>query len=74
MLAPELESLAEEQADRLKVVKLNVDDHPGLSQLLAVSLLPTMVLFVDGVATASVKGFRPKDEILSALDPHLAKA
>lgn len=71
MLAPELDALAEEQAGRLKVAKLNVDEHPGLAQLLAVSLLPTMVLFVEGVAQVSVPGFRHKDEILNAIEHHL---
>lgn len=71
MLTPELEVLAEEQADRLKVVKLDVDANPGLSQLLGVSMMPTMVLFVDGVVEASVVGYRPKDYILGQLEPFL---
>lgn len=71
MLAPELEALAEEQADRLKVVKMDVDANPGLSQLLGVSMMPTMVLFVDGVAETSVVGYRPKDDILERLEPFL---
>jgi thioredoxin len=71
MLAPELEALAEEQADRLKVVKMDVDANPGLSQLLGVSMMPTMVLFVDGVVETSVVGYRPKDDILERLEPFL---
>jgi thioredoxin len=71
MLAPELEALAEEQADRLKVVKMDVDANPGLSQLLGVSMMPTMVLFVDGVVETSVVGYRPKDDILQRLEPFL---
>ncbi|MEX0791111.1 MAG: thioredoxin domain-containing protein, partial [Actinomycetota bacterium] len=68
---PELEVLAGEQAGRLKIVKLDVDANPGLSQLLGVSMMPTMVLFVDGIVETSVVGYRPKDYILEQIQPHL---
>ncbi len=71
MLAPELQALAEEQAGRLRVVKLDVDANPGLSQLFGVSILPTMVLFVDGLVETSVVGYRPKDYILEQIGPFL---
>jgi thioredoxin 1 len=71
LLSPELEALAVEQADRLKVVKMDVDENPGLSELLGVSMMPTMVLFVDGVAEASVVGYRPKEYILEQISPFL---
>lgn len=71
MLTPELEALAAEQAGRLKVVKLDVDENPGLSQLLGVSMMPTMVLFVDGLVEMSVVGYRPKEYILEQISPHL---
>ena len=71
MLAPELDALAEEQQGRLKVVKLDTDAHPSLSRRLGVSMLPTMVLFVDGVLGASVVGYRQKDYILEQIEPFL---
>ena len=71
MLSPELEALAEEQTGRLKVVKLDVDANPSLSHLFGVSLLPTMVLFVDGVVETSVVGYRPRDYILEQIGPYL---
>ncbi|HEX2179023.1 MAG TPA: thioredoxin [Actinomycetota bacterium] len=71
MLSPELEALAEEQDGRLKVVKLDVDANPSLSHLFGVSLLPTMVLFVDGVVETSVVGYRPRDYILEQIGPYL---
>ena len=73
MLTPELEALASEQEGRLKVVKLDVDENPGLSQLLGVSMMPTMVLFVDGVVETSLVGYRPKESILEDLKPYLKK-
>lgn len=71
MLAPELQALADEQAGRLKVVKLDVDANPGLSQLFGVSLLPTMLLFVDGLVELSIPGFRPRDYVLEQIQPFL---
>lgn len=72
-LAPELEALAMENAERIKVVKLDVDQNQGVAQLLGVSILPTMVLFVDGVVEGSFVGFRTKDAILAHFEPHLPK-
>lgn len=71
MLAGELALLAAEQSGRLKVAKMDVDESPGLAEILGVSVLPTMVLFVDGVAQTSVVGFRPKDEIIRQIESHL---
>jgi thioredoxin 1 len=70
-LAPEIEALAEEQEGRLKVAKLNVDEYPDLAQLCGITLLPTMVLFVDGVIQTSVVGYHDKSAILVAIEPHL---
>lgn len=74
MLTPELEALAGEQEGRLKIVKLDVDANPGLSQLFGVSLLPTMVLFVEGLVELSIPGFRPRDYVLQQLEPYLKSA
>jgi thioredoxin 1 len=73
MMAPELEALAEEESGRLKIVKLDVDEHPGIAHLLGVTVLPTVVLFIDGVVEASAAGFRPKDATLALFEPHLPK-
>jgi thioredoxin len=71
MLAPEIEALADEQAGRLKVAKLNTDENPGIAGLCGATILPTMVLFVDGVAEKSVIGFHPKDAIMAQIQSHL---
>jgi thioredoxin 1 len=71
MLAPELEALAVEEPERLKIAKLDCDAEPELAQLLGISLLPTMLLFVDGVVEATLRGYRPKDAILEQIGPLL---
>ncbi|MDQ4149938.1 MAG: thioredoxin [Actinomycetota bacterium] len=70
-LEPEIEALAEEQAGRLKVAKLDVDENPSIAELCGVSFMPTMVLFVDGVAQTSVVGYHVKDDIVAEIEPHL---
>lgn len=73
LLAPELDALAEDQAGRLKVVKLDVDQYQSLSQMLGVSMMPTMVLFAGGALGVSILGFRTKDYILEQIEPFLKK-
>jgi thioredoxin 1 len=70
-LAPELEQLQREQPDRLKIAKLDCDEFPDLAHLLGVSILPTMLLFVDGVVESSLRGYRPKEAILDHFEPYL---
>ncbi len=70
-LAPEIEALAEEQEGRVKVAKLDVDENPDIAQLCGISLLPTMLLFVEGVIQTAVVGYRDKNAILVEIEPHL---
>jgi thioredoxin 1 len=71
MLEPEIHALAEEQEGRLKVAKLDVDDQPGIAGLCGVTMMPTMVLFVDGVIQTSVVGYHDKSGILVEIEPYL---
>ena len=73
-LAPELEALAQEESERLKIAKLDCDSNPELAHLLGVSILPTMLLFVDGVVESSLRGYRTKDAIREHFAPHLKTA
>lgn len=72
-LAPELEALAGQSLGRFKVVKLDVEANPGIAELLGISILPTMVLFVDGVVVETLTGFRPKEAVLAHFEPHLPR-
>ena len=63
MLAPVLHELAEENADTLKVGKVNVDEQMELAMRFQVSSIPMLVVFKDGKAVAKSVGYRPKAEI-----------
>lgn len=66
-LAPVLDELAGELADKLKIVKVNVEEHRPLSQEYGVMGLPTMILFKDGVAGEKIIGYMPKEKLAAKL-------
>lgn len=59
-IEPHLEELAEEWADRVRLVRVNVDDEPGLSSRYGVLSLPTVILFAGGEPKATVYGAQPR--------------
>lgn len=71
MVAPILDELATEQAGRLKIAKLNVDDNLRTAQRFEVMSIPTMILFKDGVPALRVVGAQPKSALLAKLEPLL---
>ncbi|MCA4135640.1 thioredoxin [Arthrobacter sp. M4] len=60
MLSPVLEQLADERADKIEVVKVNVDENPEISSRFGIISIPTVLLFEGGRQKASVIGARPK--------------
>ncbi len=71
MVAPVLEQLAAEQAGKLKIVKLNVDENVETPQKFGITGIPTMILFRDGQPVERIVGFMPKPQLLGKLRPHL---
>jgi thioredoxin 1 len=72
MLAPTIDRLADDQAGRLRVVVLDVDDNPETTRRYQVMGMPTMGLFVGGELVETLVGGRPGWAIMEALAPHLA--
>jgi len=66
-VAPVLERIAEERADELKLVKVNIDEEQGLAIRYGVQSIPTIILFKDGAPAAAVIGAQPKGAIERAL-------
>ena len=50
MIAPILDEIADEQAGKLQIAKLNVDDNPDLARRFDVMSIPTLIVFKDGEA------------------------
>lgn len=59
MVSPALEQLAREFAGRLKLVKINIDEAPGLSQRFTVQAVPTLLLLDQGELLARQTGAAP---------------
>jgi thioredoxin 1 len=61
-IAPVLDQIAAERDD-LKVVKLNIDEEPGVAQRYGVMSIPTLILFRDGEPAAAAVGAMPKSMV-----------
>jgi thioredoxin 1 len=64
MIGPSLEEIATEMDGKVKVVKLNVDENPGVAGKLGVRSIPTLMLFKDGKLAAQKVGAAPKGELV----------
>jgi thioredoxin 1 len=67
MIAPILEELATEQAGKVKITKLNVDDAPDLARRFEVMSIPTLLVFRDGEVAKRIVGAKPKGALLEEL-------
>jgi thioredoxin 1 len=66
-IAPILEDIATEQADRLQVVKIDVDANPQTTLRYEVMSMPTLILFKDGEPQRRLIGARGKHNLLEHL-------
>ena len=71
MIAPVLEEVAVSHADKLAVVKLNVDENPNIAQKFGIRSIPTLVLFKDGEVQAQKMGAMSKSQLDEFLDTKL---
>ena len=71
MIAPILDEIAEEQAGKLKVAKLNVDEAPAVAQRFEVMSIPTMIVFQDGKPAKRLVGAKPKAALVKDLSEFL---
>ena len=71
-VAPVLDRIAEERADEVKLVKINIDEEQALAQRYGIASIPTMILFKDGRPVEKLVGAYPKDRIVEKLTPHLS--
>jgi len=72
MVAPVLEEIAAEQGDRLKIVKLDVDENNNTAAQLGISSIPTLILYKGGRPVERIVGFQPKQRLMSKIEPHLS--
>ena len=67
MVAPVLEEIATEHADKIDVVKLNIDENPAISQRYGIMAIPTMNVFSGGEVVKQIVGAKSKSALLKEL-------
>ncbi|MCY7412012.1 MAG: thioredoxin, partial [Salinibacterium sp.] len=59
-VSPILDQIAAEHADKIKIVKLNVDENPEMAQKYQITSIPAMKVFRGGEVVKTVIGAKPK--------------
>lgn len=71
MLAPTIDSIADQFEGKVKVFKMNVDHNPNTPTKYHVRGIPTVILFRGGQVVDQLVGNQPKDVFVQAIQKHL---
>src|SRR3982751_1716553 len=63
MIGPALEEIAGTMGDKVKIVKLNVDENPGVASKYGIMSIPTLMIFKNGEMAARHVGAAPKAKL-----------
>ena len=67
MLAPMLDEIATEQADKSVIAKVNIDESPALAARFLITSIPTLIIFKDGQPVRTLDGVQTRREISRTL-------
>jgi thioredoxin 1 len=70
LLGPTIDSIAEEHASIVGVVKLNVDENPATTATYGIKGIPTLILFSEGREVERIVGAAGKQSILQVIERH----
>jgi thioredoxin 1 len=68
MVAPVLEEIAAENAGKITVAKVNIDENPEIARRYQIMSIPTMSVFSGGEVVKSIVGAKPKAALLRDLE------
>ncbi|MSR00747.1 MAG: thioredoxin TrxA [Gammaproteobacteria bacterium] len=71
MIAPILDEVASQYADKLRIAKLNIDQNPQTPQKFGIRGIPTLILFKNGVVEAQKVGAVSRLQLTAFLDSNL---
>lgn len=71
MIAPLLEDISRDYADRLIVAKLNIDDNPATAERFNIRGIPTLMIFKDGNMVAQRVGALRKPDLTAFIDSNI---
>jgi len=68
MVAPVLEEIAVENAEKITIAKVNIDENPEIARRYQIMSIPTMSVFAKGEVVKSIVGAKPKAALLRELE------
>ncbi len=71
VLSPIIAEIGEDHKGKVKVVKVNVDDEPELTQRFGILSIPTMKFFKNGEVVGEIIGAAPKTTIETEISKHI---
>lgn len=71
MMAPIVDAIADEMADKAVVCKIDVDEAQDIAMQYRVASIPTFILFKNGNAVETIVGGRPKDALIDLIEENL---
>ena len=72
MIAPVLDELATEYQGKVKIGKVNIDEHQGLAAQFGVRAIPTLLVIKNGQVAEQMVGAKSKRDLKASLDSHTA--
>ncbi len=63
MIGPALEEISGELGDKVRIVKLNIDENPAVAAQLGIRSIPTLMVFKDGKLASQKVGAAPKGDL-----------
>ena len=63
MIAPALEEISASLGEKVKIVKLNVDENPGVAAKYGIMSIPTLMIFKNGEMASRQVGAAPKQKL-----------
>ena len=71
MIGPSLETISDEMAGKVKIVKLNIDEHQIVAGQHGIQSIPTLLIFKDGKLASKMTGARPKGDLVKWIEAAL---
>ena len=71
MMSPTIDAVADDNTDKVKIGKLNVDENPGSAMRYNIRGIPTLLLFKNGELAGNKVGAASKSQLTAFVDAHL---
>lgn len=71
MMAPELQKFAQSHADKVRVIKIDIDKNPATAQQFHIQGVPTLMLFREGKVLWRQSGAMSSSQIAAAVQSHM---